>query len=78
LASGRGRTIRSRLVIGVGHIIGVWETNHLILQSFGFLHPKVVQPEAFQPDTSDGPRFPFVKVAGRGGNRPLSIYRFPS
>jgi hypothetical protein len=36
----------SSLIVGVGHIIGVWKNNHLILRSFGFLHPKVVQSEA--------------------------------
>ena len=40
----------------------------MILRSFGFLHPKVVRSEASQPNASDKPRFPIVKVAGRGGN----------
>ena len=63
-------TIRSRL------IIGVWKNNHIILRSFGFLHPKAVQYyrkllNYMLPLYT--PRFPFVKVAGKGGNCILNV-----
>jgi|AntAceMinimDraft_12_1070368.scaffolds.fasta_scaffold23646_2 hypothetical protein len=45
----------------------------MILRSFGFLHPKVVRSEASQPNASDKPRFPIVKVAGREGNCVLNV-----